>query len=169
VNQISVTWTNPNPQQARPVDIPCRRHTAWNQRWLAVALACSMLRLVSPTLAHEDHDLPAKVADEEAYEPSPIPDRILLTWTSDPSVSQAVTWRTDVATGNGIAEIAVADDGPRFVDYRVPVKATTTRFESNLGEANYHVVEFKNLRPKTLYAYRVGDGTNWSVFGFRIG
>lgn len=164
MNQIPLTLTHPKPQQAEPATLHCRPQVTWRQRLLVFCLACSVFQPVATTLAHEDHDLPAKVADDKAYEPSAIPDRILLTWTNDPSVSQAVTWRTDVATPHGVAEIAVADDGPRFVDYRVPVKATTTRFESNLGEANYHVVEFKNLRPKTLYAYRVGDGTNWSAW-----
>ena len=30
-----------------------------------------------------------------AYRPTHIPDRVILTWASDPTTSQAVTWRTD--------------------------------------------------------------------------
>jgi 3',5'-cyclic AMP phosphodiesterase CpdA len=48
------------------------------------------------------------------------------------------------------------------------VDADTTAFISDLNEAHYHTVTFRNLIPDTLYAYRVGDGANWSeYFHFR--
>jgi hypothetical protein len=47
--------------------------------------------------------------------PSPIPDRIVLTWQTDPATSQAVTWRTDTTVAHGIVEIAPADASPRFM------------------------------------------------------
>ena len=53
---------------------------------------------------------PVKVADAEAYKPTLLPDRIILTWTGDPSRTQAVTWRTSTAVAKGLAEIAVATD-----------------------------------------------------------
>jgi len=46
--------------------------------------------------------------------------------------------------------------------------AETTPFESDLNEAHYHTVTFRDLEPDTLYAYRVGDGLNWTeYFHFR--
>ena len=43
-------------------------------------------------------------------------------------------------------------------------KAETTYFKSDINEAHYHSVTFKNLQPSTLYAYRVGDGVNWTEY-----
>lgn len=115
--------------------------------------------------AHEqsaDEQQVTKVSDEVAHRPTAIPDRILLTWTSDPSVSQTVTWRTDNSVANAYAEYAVAGDGPRFPASAAKTKAKTTDLKTDLGEAHYHEARFLNLRPRTKYAYRVGDGTNWS-------
>ncbi|MEZ6045613.1 MAG: fibronectin type III domain-containing protein [Planctomycetaceae bacterium] len=40
--------------------------------------------------------------------------------------------------------------------------ATTTLLVSDLHPAHYHSVNFRELEPATMYAYRVGDGVNWS-------
>jgi 3',5'-cyclic AMP phosphodiesterase CpdA len=78
-------------------------------------------------------------------------------------MSQAVTWRTDDAVTRGVAEIAVAGHGPSFVADRKSVVAKTTPLESELGwVAHFHSAEFTGLEPSTKYAYRVGDGVNWS-------
>jgi 3',5'-cyclic AMP phosphodiesterase CpdA len=62
-----------------------------------------------------------------------------------------------------VAEIAVAGDGPNFVDSAKQVAAVTAPVESDLNwVAHYHSVNFTQLEPETKYAYRVGDGTNWS-------
>ena len=42
------------------------------------------------------------------------------------------------------------------------VPAETQKFKSDLGEANYHTAKLAGLKPGTKYAYRVGDGVNWS-------
>ena len=117
------------------------------------------------TVAHEghNHDQPVtKVADQVAWKPTAIPERILLSWTGDPAHTQAVTWRTDTSVNHGLARIAPAGHGPRFAEKAVEVAAETIPFESDLGTAHYHTVQFDHLEPKTTYAYRVGDGTNWS-------
>jgi len=31
----------------------------------------------------------------QPYQPSPLPDRVILNWTEDPSTGFSVTWRTD--------------------------------------------------------------------------
>jgi 3',5'-cyclic AMP phosphodiesterase CpdA len=117
--------------------------------------------LAAPSLAHDDHS-PPKVLDDDLYRATPMPDRIILTWKSDPAHSQAVTWRTDASIKQGLAEIAVATPGPDFAKNPKQLQATTTPFESNLGLAHYHSLDFIDLEPATKYAYRVGDGTNWS-------
>ena len=105
---------------------------------------------------------PVKVADAEAYKPSSLPDRIILTWTGDPSRTQAVTWRTNTTVAKGLAEIAVATDNAGFAKTARQLAAKTTLLESDLSKAHYHTVEFNALSPRTKYAYRVGDGVNWS-------
>ena len=77
-----------------------------------------------------------------------------------------MTWRTDRREGRGFGQIAIAADGPLFWD--TTVWARTRTVETNLGRANYHTVEFRDLEPDTEYMYRVGDGINWSEwFHFR--
>jgi 3',5'-cyclic AMP phosphodiesterase CpdA len=96
------------------------------------------------------------------YGPTAVPDRIVLTWTGDPSTSQAVTWRTDPTVRNALAEITQAEDGPKFVDKAEQVAATSQELDAALGPALYHTANFTGLQPKTKYVYRVGDGTHWS-------
>ena len=103
-----------------------------------------------------------KVADAEIHKPTPIPSRIVLTWESDPATSAAVTWRTSAEIKQGLAQIAVATDGPGFAKTAAPVFAVTTPMETEFGTAHWHTVSFYGLTPKTKDAYRVGDGENWS-------
>lgn len=124
-----------------------------------------------PLAAHQttEHSAwkPTPYADKLAHAPRPLPDRIVLTWAGNPATTQAVTWRTDTSVYRGLAEIAVALDNGRDLK-STSVAATTEPFKSDLGEAHYHSVQFTGLAPDTLYAYRVGDGANWSEwFHFR--
>jgi 3',5'-cyclic AMP phosphodiesterase CpdA len=96
----------------------------------------------------------------EMYRPTVMPDRIVLTWAGDPATTQAVTWRTDTSVKNAVAQIAIADPDPTFKGSDVP--ATTSELVAKLWPANYHSAKFENLKPDTMYAYRVGDGSPWS-------
>ena len=127
-----------------------------------------LLAAAAPALGHEGQLHPPRpYPDQAAHAPRPLPDRVVLTWRNDPSVSQAVTWRTDASVTRAVAEIAVANESGRSLQGR-PAVATTTPFTSDLGPAHYHSAEFTGLTPDTLYAYRVGDGVNWSEwFHFR--
>ncbi len=125
--------------------------------------------LAAPLFAHDapNHPLPSLYPEAAAHAPRPLPDRVVLTWRGDPATTQAVTWRTDVSIAHAVAEIAVANDSGRTLK-GTALAATTTPFTSDLGIAHYHAVEFTELTPDTLYAYRVGDGVNWSEwFHFR--
>jgi PAS domain-containing protein len=113
--------------------------------------------------AHDDHTpppAPKPARDEEVHRPSVLPDRIVLTWTGDPASSQAVTWRTSTNTDHAMAQLALATDGPQSGTNQWT--AVTERLETDLGSAHFHTVEFRDLQPDTLYAYRVGDSVNWS-------
>jgi hypothetical protein len=100
--------------------------------------------------------------------PSPIPDRIVLTWQTDPATSQAVTWRTDTTVAHGTVEIAPAEASPRFTESLEPVEAHTELVETGSGPAHFHSANLQGLTPATRYAYRVGSGEVWSEwFHFR--
>jgi len=127
---------------------------------LAVGAACAF----APLVAKAGRQAADKVAESVTYKPTGVPDRIILTFAGNPARTQAVTWRTDtsVAPGQGVAQIAPASAYPKFGEKAVSVAATSTPLQTNLSVAHYHSAEFTGLTPNTLYAYRVGDGTNWS-------
>lgn len=103
-----------------------------------------------------------KVEPVEFARPSILPDRIVLTWAADPTTSQAVTWRTSVDVQRGLAEITIADAGPNLEVSSRQLVAETQALTTDLNTAHFHTVKFEGLTPKTKYAYRVGDGVNWS-------
>ena len=91
-------------------------------------------------------------------DPGRRPSRVVLTWRDDPARSQAVTWRTDALVEESFAGFALARRSP----------ARTTAVPIAAGTVYYHEARFTALRPNTLYAYRVGDGSTWSEwFQFR--
>jgi len=99
--------------------------------------------------------------------PGSYPDRIVLSWAGDPSSSLSVTWRTDSTVTEAKAQIAPATGGPSFHTQSQTIEAETQDLHAHRvsGEhvgAHYHSVTFDDLAPDSLYAYRVGDGTNWS-------
>ncbi|MDL1878527.1 hypothetical protein FBQ85_25700, partial [Cytophagia bacterium CHB2] len=55
-----------------------------------------------------------------------------------------------------------ATAGPDFPKQAQKVTPRTETLKTNLSEALYHSAEFTGLQPDTVYAYRVGDGANWS-------
>ncbi len=63
---------------------------------------------------------------------------------------------------HGLAQISVATDGPILKDGMLQVEAKTEYLKTDLNEAHFHSAEFIDLHPGTKYAYRVGDGANWS-------
>ena len=113
-------------------------------------------------LSHPDSSI-KKYPNEMAHIPTPLPDRVVLTWNDDPATTQAVNWRTDMSVKVGLAQLAIANANGRALRPE-EFKAETSYFKSDINEAHYHSVTFKNLQPNTLYAYRVGDGVNWTEY-----
>ena len=111
----------------------------------------------------QDHWQPTEFGAELMYAPTPVPDRIVLTWSDDPATSQAVTWRTDATVKRAVAQLALANSNGYSLKLE-SFEASTQVFESDLGVAHYHSLTFSGLEPDTLYAYRVGDGVNWSEY-----
>lgn len=129
---------------------------------LALPLALMLVISANIATAQDDHDH-APYAPALIHAPTPLPDRVVLTWTGDPATTQAVTWRTDTTVAAGFAELAVANaNGRALVPQRF--QAETSALNSDLNEAHYHSLTLSNLEPDTLYAYRVGDGVNWSEY-----
>ena len=96
------------------------------------------------------------------------PSHIVLTPIGDPAVSAAVTWRASAAASSASAQIAPASPGPDIEKNATTVSASSRAL--TVGETTYrhYRVTFANLRPDTLYAYRVANGTSWSEwFQFR--
>ncbi|MCA9037117.1 MAG: metallophosphoesterase family protein [Planctomycetaceae bacterium] len=106
--------------------------------------------------------LVSKVEPVEFARPGVLPDRIVLTWAGDPATTQAVTWRTSTDVNRGLAEITVASAGPDLESESKQLIAVSQPLTTDLNTAHFHTVKFEGLTPKTRYAYRVGDGVNWS-------
>jgi hypothetical protein len=127
---------------------------------------------VVPAIAHEGEH-PVVFTDKEQHRPTPLPDRIVLTWSGDPTTSIDVTWRTDTTTGAPFAEFAPADTLlGRFrggiVPHAARVNGSDVSFTSDLGTCKVNSVRLEGMQPATMYAYRVGDGKYWSEwFQFR--
>ncbi|MEM9897928.1 MAG: metallophosphoesterase family protein [Pseudomonadota bacterium] len=107
------------------------------------------------------------------------PDRVVVTLPKQPQSSFAVTWRTDASVVSTVAEIVEARDDARF-DLGAERMAAKTEaldvsnrevfegkapleFNQGIPIAHFHSVTFDNLKPDTVYAYRVqgADGL-WS-------
>lgn len=112
--------------------------------------------------AHDGEHKVAAVQPAEHYKPTAMPDRILLTLNGDPRTTRAVSWRTSTEVKRGIAEIAEASATPYFSEKSRPIDAVTQELKTDINTANFHTVVFKDLTAGKKYAYRVGDGTNWS-------
>jgi 3',5'-cyclic AMP phosphodiesterase CpdA len=111
------------------------------------------------------------------HKPTPLPDRVVLTWSGDPTRSIDISWRTDLTARESAAEVAQADSlqgenldqgDERNVRNAQRVEGGAQEFTSDLGKCRLHSVHLGGLQPATMYAYRVGGGKNWSEwFQFR--
>ena len=134
--------------------------------------------LLGAVHAH-DADGAAAPAQPPWQEATGWPDRIVVTLPKSPQTSFAVTWRTDASVEATFAEIVEARDDARFDLGAKRLSATTERLEldkmeafgevvaikdnAGLPPAHFHSVVFENLKPDTVYAYRVkGAGDQWS-------
>ncbi len=127
------------------------------------ALVIGLGLLAQPAMADDNGTKPvAAVKPADMFRPTAMPDRIVLTWTGDPRTTQAVTWRTSTEVKKGLAQLTVADAGPDLLSHASLHEGLTQVLITDLNEAHFHTVQWRGLKPATRYAYRVGDGTNWS-------
>ncbi|MBE0673149.1 MAG: metallophosphoesterase family protein, partial [Bacteroidales bacterium] len=107
-------------------------------------------------------DVEQSKSESSAFNPTLFPDRIMLSIPGDPSTTRAVSWRTVYDNTESIGEIVLLDASPDFGDSVKTVLGTSSPWEEGSLSSMGHRVVFENLQPKTKYAYRVGDGENWS-------
>ena len=102
---------------------------------------------------------------EPIYVSSPIPDRILLSWSGDPSNSRSVTWQGDTLTKQGFLQIVCES----FPTDTILYKSSPIIIRTSGGAASYFKVAITKLLPGQTYRYRVANGNNWSNwFTFKI-
>ena len=130
--------------------------------YLSKIIFAIALLLFSQLNAHDKWEA-VEYSQEAAHAPTPLPDRVVLTWEGDPSITQSVTWRTDISVKKGIAQLAIANSNGRALETEA-FEANTSYFKSDINEAHYHTATFTKLTPDTLYTYRVGDGVNWTEY-----
>jgi hypothetical protein len=102
---------------------------------------------------------------EPQYVSSPIPDRVLLSWSGDPFNSRDVTWQGDTLTKEGSLQIS-GDSSPADT---LLYKSSPKIIRTSGGAASYFKVAITKLIPGQTYHYRVANGANWSDwFSFKI-
>lgn len=96
------------------------------------------------------------------------PERVILNITDSPDSKVAVSWRTTGKVNEPISQIAVATDWTQFKDSLTTISAEIIKFTTDEGKEVYHYsAQFKDLKPNTVYIYRVGGDTaftEWCQF-----
>lgn len=132
-------------------------------RFLSIFSLILSLLIVFPVpdaFSHEKNTLVPK--GHQHYTPSPIPDRVILTMTETPTTSQTVNWRTNSNVQTSVAQITEALGTPGLHLSAHLVDGQPQSITSENGVAHYHSVTFNDLKPSTLYAYRVMGDQTWS-------
>jgi hypothetical protein len=91
------------------------------------------------------------------------PERITLNLTEDPATRMAVAWRTRACDAPPAGQIVVATGYTNLVKNARTFEGATEEVSLGGGMVAYHhALVFDSLKPDTLYAYRVGNGKQWS-------
>jgi predicted phosphodiesterase len=99
----------------------------------------------------------------QPYSISSTPDRIILNLTTEPFRSMAVTWRTIEEVKEPQVQIADAGAWKDFTEKGRSINAKTENIQlDNDRFVWYYSAIMDGLKPKTLYAYRVGSDSVWS-------
>ena len=107
--------------------------------------------------------LAAPAREQLPLQPELVPQRIILSLTTEPAHSQSVTWRTEKAIDAAKAQIALASANPNFARTAKTVMAAAVKADLAAGKSvGEYAAHFSDLTPNTRYSYRVGDGTTWS-------
>lgn len=147
--------------------MPRMRFPALRQRAM-LKLAPALATCLAATALAQEHqpiDLrgeTAPAAPGQPYAPRNLPDRIILSPGSDPTTEMRVSWRTDMAATEAIAELAELVPAPNFGLRASQIKGESVATVSENGAARYHKAGFTGLKPGTPYAYRVKGSAGFS-------
>jgi hypothetical protein len=89
------------------------------------------------------------------------PDQIRLTWSDDPKTTQTIGWRTDTTIHAG--QIQYAQAGRSFLTVTAP---PPEKWTTNIGVFHQFSITLRELKPGTVYRYRVGQREAWSDIRF---
>ncbi len=103
-----------------------------------------------------------RISASMLYQPTAMPDRVILTINGDARTTRAVSWRTSTDVTRPLVEIAEALPNAYFTERAQQSEASSQLLETSLNRAHFHSYSFTDLKPGTKYAYRVGDGENWT-------
>ena len=106
----------------------------------------------------------------DRFSPSSRPERLILTLLDHPQSRIGVTWRTDSSVSKGMVQVGPANDSGYAMRTHAEkgtggfrtLEAKTTPVDAGGEKAHYHKLAIEELEPGKLYAYRAGDGKNWS-------
>lgn len=91
------------------------------------------------------------------------PDRLILSLTSEPYSSMAVTWRTKDPSGSPRVQYAEATPWTQFTDHiKTSIALTEWTELDDDSRVYYYSAVLNGLRPEASYVYRVGDEGFWS-------
>jgi len=98
------------------------------------------------------------------YPSSGQPDLICLTWSGEPSSTQAVQWRTGPAVTSGVVEYRKRDAQEAATAQAVRETLEDKKIENDPVN-NRYTAHLEGLEPGTAYSYRVGNGQDaWSAW-----
>jgi len=123
-----------------------------------------------PEPAKAEGQLPKTEKSANRFSPTSRPERLVLTLLEHPQSRMGLSWRTDATVSTGLVQVGPALDSGYAMKTHAEkgtggfrsLKARTETVEAGGEKANYHKVAIEELEPGRLYAYRAGDGRNWS-------
>ena len=95
------------------------------------------------------------------YPSSKVPDQIMLTWSSDPSNSIDIQWRTDTTIKTGILKYRIKGSAD-VLSVNAVKNMMEDRVLMNDRYINRFNAEIRNLKPGTNYEYQIAPKTDWS-------
>jgi hypothetical protein len=94
------------------------------------------------------------------YPSSATPDQIHLSWSSDPTTSMDIAWRTDTTVNQSDVKFRIKGTTDEQSVFGEKVRLED-RMLANDRYVNHFTAKLSNLKPGTTYEYVVGDKADW--------
>ena len=89
---------------------------------------------------------------------------VTLTWTGDVNTTQTISWQTTEESDCYLAYRELDQSLDQSVDLKL-IKAKTSKFVTDERVNFIHVVNLENLKPGTVYTYKIGKDNQWVKIG----